>query len=335
MSKVLITGAAGFIGFHLTQKLLKKGFTVVGIDEINDYYDPELKTDRLKQLGIENIESGRWVENPSGELKFIQASTYSRTVVEEIFATHTFDYVVHLAAQAGVRNSIDNPYKYTQSNIEGFLPILEGCRHKTPKHLIFASSSSIYGNNSKIPFEESDTVDHPISLYAATKKANELMAHTYSHLYNLPVTGLRFFTVYGPWGRPDMAYYKFARAIFEGKEIEIFNNGNLKRDFTYIDDITEGIEKLLDKPSKHNPAYEIFNIGNSHPVKLMDFISSLEQNLGKEAKKVFKPMQPGDVYETYASTEKLHKKTGYQPSTKLEDGLANFAKWFLKYYDYK
>jgi len=335
MSRVLITGAAGFIGFHLTKKLLNKGFRITGIDEINDYYEPKLKRDRLQQLGIQHAKPGTWVTNSGGNLNFIQASTYDRGIVEQIFEEYDFDYVIHLAAQAGVRNSIDNPYKYTQSNIEGFLPILEACRHKIPKHLIFASSSSIYGNNSKIPFEESDAVDHPISLYAATKKANELMAHTYSHLYNIPVTGLRFFTVYGPWGRPDMAYFKFAKAIFEGKEIEIFNNGDLKRDFTYIDDITAGIEKLLDKPSEHNPTYDIFNIGNSHPVKLMDFISTLEQELGKEAKKVYKPMQPGDVYKTYASTEKLNKKTGYQPATNLKEGLSVFAEWFLNYYHYK
>ncbi|ALO14280.1 UDP-glucose 4-epimerase [Salinivirga cyanobacteriivorans] len=335
MSRVLITGAAGFIGFHLTKKLMNKGFEITGIDEINDYYEPKLKRDRLQQLGIQNAKPGTWVSNPDGNLNFIQASTYDKDIVEDIFDKYDFDYVIHLAAQAGVRNSIDNPYKYTQSNIEGFLPILEACRHKTPKHLIFASSSSIYGNNTKIPFEESDAVDHPISLYAATKKANELMAHTYSHLYNIPVTGLRFFTVYGPWGRPDMAYFKFAKAIFEGNEIEIFNNGDLKRDFTYIDDITEGIEKLLDKPSEDSPTYDIFNIGNSHPVKLMDFISTLEQELGKEAKKVYKPMQPGDVYKTYASTEKLNKKTGYQPATNLKEGLSVFAEWFLNYYHYK
>lgn len=332
MPKILITGAAGFIGFHLTRKLLQQNYTIIGIDEINDYYDPQLKWDRLKALGLQQNVIEYKGSQTGGRFTFIRMSTYEKEKIENLFNETQFDYIVHLAAQAGVRNSIDNPYAYTQSNIEGFLPILESCRHYPPKHLIFASSSSVYGNSTKIPFEESDTVDHPISLYAATKKANELMAHTYSHLYNIPITGLRFFTAYGPWGRPDMAYFKFANAIFKNHPIEIYNNGDLKRDFTYIDDITEGIEKLLNTPSPEEPTYEIFNIGNSKPVKLMDFISTLENKLGKKAKKIFKPMQPGDVYATFASTEKLHRKTGYEPSTTLEEGLEKFAKWFVDYY---
>ncbi len=332
MAKVLITGAAGFIGFHITQKLLNKGFTVTGLDEINNYYAPQLKTDRLRELGIEHIKAG--TVQSSSNFTFIQGSTYNKEIIESLFADHPFDYVIHLAAQAGVRNSIENPYAYTQSNIEVFLPILEACRHYTPKHLIFASSSSVYGNNTKIPFKESDAVDHPISLYAATKKANELMAHTYSHLYNIPATGLRFFTVYGPWGRPDMAYFKFAKSIMDNKPIDVYNNGDLRRDFTYIDDITEGIERLLENPSKDKPAFEIFNIGNSKPVKLMDFISTLEQKLGKEAKKIYKPMQPGDVYETYASTAKLEARINYSPGTKLAEGLERFADWFRAYYNF-
>ncbi|PLX22442.1 MAG: hypothetical protein C0599_06375, partial [Salinivirgaceae bacterium] len=263
---------------------------------------------------------------------FCKGCTDNRQLIETIFEEHKFDYVIHLAAQAGVRNSIDNPYAYTQSNIEGFLPLLEACRHHQPKHFIFASSSSVYGNSNSIQFKETDSVDTPISLYAATKKANELMAYTYSHLYNISVTGLRFFTVYGPWGRPDMAYYKFAKAIIDNKPIDIYNNGDLERDFTYIDDITQGIEKLIKKPSKNSPSYDIYNIGNSSPVKLMEFISTLEEKLGKEAIKNFKPMQPGDVFRTYASTEKLDKAIEYKPNTPLELGLERFANWFKEYY---
>jgi UDP-glucuronate 4-epimerase len=332
MQKVFITGVAGFIGFHLTRKLLDLDYEIYGIDEINNYYDIQLKIDRLKELGINSINEGAIESNKYHSFQFQKISTYKKEAIQEIFDSNQFDYVIHLAAQAGVRHSIDQPYDYTQSNIEGFLPILEACRKHKPKHFIFASSSSVYGNSTKIPFNENDTVDHPISLYAATKKANELMAYTYSHLYNIPATGLRFFTVYGPWGRPDMAYFKFAKSILEEKPIDIYNNGELRRDFTYIDDITEGIEKLLNKPSSEKPSYDIYNIGNSKPVHLMEFISILEDKIGKKAIKNFKPMQPGDVYETYASTEKLNSKTGYTPSTTLEEGLSFFADWYKSYF---
>ncbi|WP_462281021.1 NAD-dependent epimerase/dehydratase family protein [Salinivirga cyanobacteriivorans] len=329
MLKVLITGAAGFIGYHLSKELLNKGFEVVGIDEINDYYSTKLKYDRLKELGI-NFSGEKEPLNHKA-FEFRAVSTYDKKAIETLFSTHRFDYVIHLAAQAGVRYSITNPYSYTQSNIEGFLPLIEACRHHKPKHFIFASSSSVYGNCKKVPFEEDDVVDYPISLYAATKKANELMAYTYSHLYNIPTTGLRFFTVYGPWGRPDMAYFKFAKAIMAGEPIDVYNNGDLMRDFTYIDDITEGIYNLLDKPSEKNPSYEIFNIGNSQPVKLMDFIATLENHLNKKAIKNYKPMQPGDVYKTYASTEKLEQHVHYKPDTSLNAGLGRFVEWFKGY----
>lgn len=332
MPRVLLTGSAGFIGFHLAKHLVSNNYEVFGIDEINDYYDTNLKINRLKELGIFEVEQEKIVSSRNIPFTFMKLSTYNREGIEELFAKNSFDYVIHLAAQAGVRHSIDNPYAYTQSNIEGFLPILEACRTYKPKHFIFASSSSVYGNSDKIPFSENDTVDKPISLYAATKKANELMAHTYSHLYNISITGLRFFTVYGPWGRPDMAYFKFARAIMEERPIDVYNNGDLKRDFTYIDDITKGIKKLLTQPSVQKPSFDIFNIGNSTPVRLMDFISILEEKMGKKALKNFKPMQPGDVYETYASTEKLNNKTGYKPDTPLEKGLAEFAKWYKSYF---
>jgi UDP-glucuronate 4-epimerase len=332
MPKVLLTGAAGFIGFHLAKYLLQKNYEVIGVDEINNYYNTSLKINRLKELEINHIEEGKIEKSTKYSFSFIKMSTYNRKAVETLFADNKFDYIVHLAAQAGVRHSIDNPFAYSQSNIEGFLPLLEACRRHKPKHLIFASSSSVYGNSNKIPFSEDDNVDKPISLYAATKKANELMAYTYSHLYNISITGLRFFTVYGPWGRPDMAYFKFAKAIMEDKPIDVYNNGDLKRDFTYIDDITQGIEKLLKQPSNKTPSYDIFNIGNSNPVRLMDFISILEEKMGKKAIKNFKPMQPGDVYETYASTEKLNSRIGYKPDTPLERGLSNFAAWYKSYF---
>lgn len=332
MAKVLITGAAGFIGFHLTKYFIQNNYQVSGIDEINHYYDTQLKLDRLKELGIDEPNSDSIIHSGLKNFSFVKLSTYNRAGIEALFEKEKFDFIIHLAAQAGVRHSIDNPFAYSQSNIEGFLPLLEACRKHKPKHFIFASSSSVYGNNNKIPFSEKDRVDKPISLYAATKKANELMAYTYSHLYNISVTGLRFFTVYGPWGRPDMAYFKFAKAIMEEKPIDVYNNGDLKRDFTYIDDITQGIAKLLDQPSTQTPSYDIFNIGNSTPVRLMDFISILEEKMGKKAIKNFKPMQPGDVYETYASTEKLNAKIGYKPSTTLEKGLTVFADWYKSYY---
>jgi UDP-glucuronate 4-epimerase len=335
MSKVFLTGAAGFIGFHLIKLLLERNYEVIGIDELNDYYDVQLKKDRLKELGIEEIDEHVFTTSSRYPLSFGKISTYNRTQIEQIFSNHKFDYVIHLAAQAGVRNSIDNPYTYTQSNIEGFLPILEGCRHNKPKHLVYASSSSVYGNSKKVPFEESDSVDNPISLYAATKKANELMAHTYSHLYDIPATGLRFFTVYGPWGRPDMAYFKFADKIYSEQPIDIYNNGDLKRDFTYIDDVVKGIANILPKELTCNPRYQILNIGNSKPVNLMDFISTLEEKLGKSAMKNYLPMQLGDVNETYASTKKLEAFTNYKPSTSLKDGLEKFADWYNSYYNIK
>lgn len=329
---ILITGAAGFIGYHVTQALANSGNKIIAIDELNDYYDINLKLDRLKQLGIHsNPNSNEW-NSDKHSITFIKTGTYDREKIEELFSTSKFDYVIHLAAQAGVRNSITNPYDYTKSNIDGFLPILEGCRNHPVKHLLYASSSSVYGNSNKVPFEETDIVDNPISLYAATKKANELLAYTYSHLYAIPTTGLRFFTVYGPWGRPDMAYFKFAKAILEGKPIDVYNNGDLKRDFTYIDDITKGIEQLLNRPPTNPPWSDVFNIGNSSPVNLMDFISILEKNMEQEAMKNYKPMQPGDVYETYASTSKLEKHIGYKPNTPLSKGLEKFAKWYKEYY---
>ncbi len=325
MDKVLITGAAGFIGFHLTRRLLGENYQVIGIDELNDYYSVDLKKDRLAELG--------WRKGENNEnFQFYQFSTYDRRAIEGLFEDNKFDFVIHLAAQAGVRHSIDNPYSYTLSNIEGFLPILEACRNHPPKHMIFASSSSVYGNSNKIPFDETDVVDKPVSLYAATKKANELMAYTYSHLYNIPITGLRFFTVYGPWGRPDMAYFKFAKAILDGKPIDVYNNGNLRRDFTYIDDVVDGICGLLKKPSGKEPPYNIFNIGNSIPVNLLEFINILEDKLGKKSIKSFKPMQAGDVYETYASVKKISDYINYQPRVNLETGLQRFANWFKDYY---
>lgn len=331
--KILVTGAAGFIGFHLTQKLAKLNHSITAIDELNSYYDIELKKNRLKELGISVQNDANPVQSNKYDISFIKVATYKTALIESIFEKNKFDCVIHLAAQAGVRNSISNPYDYTKSNIDGFLPILEGCRNHKIKHLLYASSSSVYGNSGKVPFEETDTVDNPISLYAATKKANELMAHTYSHLYGIPTTGLRFFTVYGPWGRPDMAYYKFANAITNNEPIDIYNNGDLKRDFTFIDDIIEGIINLIPNSSTNIPPCEIFNIGNSKPVHLMEFISILESKLGKAAIKNYKDMQPGDVYVTYASTEKLEKHINYKPNTPLDKGLEEFAKWYNKYYN--
>lgn len=331
-NNILITGAAGFIGFHLTQALSQMGSKITAVDELNDYYDINLKRARLNELGIKpNIETEKWTSEKYN-IEFYKTATYDRQSIEHLFKTIQFDYVIHLAAQAGVRNSITSPYDYTKSNIDGFLPILEGCRNHRVKHLLYASSSSVYGNSSNVPFKETDTVDNPISLYAATKKANELMAHTYSHLYGIPTTGLRFFTVYGPWGRPDMAYFKFANAITHNKPIDVYNNGNLRRDFTYIDDIIKGIIGLITKAPTTTPKHEIFNIGNSSPVNLMDFISILESNLGKKAIKNYKPMQPGDVYETYASTEKLEKHINYKPETPLSKGITLFSDWYKTYY---
>jgi len=341
--KTLITGAAGFIGFHLSKRLLDDGHTVIGIDNLNNYYDPKLKENRLAIL----------LKYPNFTFHKIDIS--DRPAMEQFFASLNHEhrtsnveqfYIVHLAAQAGVRYSLENPYAYIDSNVYGFLNILEGCRRHSPRHLIFASSSSVYGLNTKMPFSVQHNVDHPVSLYAATKKANELMAHTYAYLYNIPTTGLRFFTVYGPWGRPDMALFKFTKAILEGTPIDVYNYGNMKRDFTYIDDIIEGIIRIMDKipesdctwngenprPSSSKAPYKLYNIGNNNPVDLLYFIETIEKYLGKKATKNLLPMQPGDVPETYADIEDLTKATGFKPSTPIEEGTKRFVEWFRGYY---
>ncbi|CAM3940676.1 NAD-dependent epimerase [Xenorhabdus thuongxuanensis] len=332
--KYLVTGAAGFIGFHLIKKLIKNGNHVIGIDNINDYYDVSLKKSRLEVLSNLN------------NFKFIFMNVSDRKPIEELFLNNKFDRVIHLAAQAGVRYSLINPYSYSESNLSGFITILEGCRHNNVDHLVYASSSSVYGLNDQLPFSTSDSVDHPVSLYAATKKANELMAHSYSHLYGIPTTGLRFFTVYGPWGRPDMALFKFTKAILNHESIDVYNNGQLSRDFTYVDDIVEGILRVSDivpiadnswTPKIGNPAnssapYKIYNIGNGSPVNLMDYITALENSLGIKAIKNMLPMQPGDVYSTWADTEDLFKATGYKPSTNISDGVEQFIQWYKQYY---
>ena len=333
--KVLVTGSAGFIGFHLSSRLLKEGFDVVGLDNLNDYYDVNVKKNRLKILQ----------ENTG--FKFQLTSLENRKEMQEIFKSNSFDYVVNLAAQAGVRYSIENPESYVDSNLVGFANILEGCRHNHVKHLVYASSSSVYGLNTGMPFSVTHNVDHPISLYAASKKANELMAHTYSYLYKLPTTGLRFFTVYGPWGRPDMALFLFTKAIIENKPIKVFNNGDMKRDFTYIDDIVEGVFRIIKnipEPEKDfsfdtpNPSasgaapYRLYNIGNNNPVSLMDFIKAIENALGKTAKKDFLPLQAGDVPATWANVDKLIKDTGFLPKTSVDEGIAKFIKWYKSYY---
>lgn len=347
--KILVTGSAGFIGFHLSQKLLDKGYNVVGLDNINDYYDPKLKFDRLKELGIikEEISYGKIVKsNKYSRFEFIKLNLEDKLELDQFFQQLNFDKVCNLAAQAGVRYSVENPQAYIDSNIIGFINILEACRSHEIKHLTYASSSSVYGLNQKLPFSTLDNVDHPISLYAASKKSNELMAHTYSNLFNLPTTGLRFFTVYGPWGRPDMALFLFTKAILEGNTISVFNNGEMIRDFTYVDDIVEGVIKVIESPAKPNTTwdgknptpdssvapYKVYNIGNSSPVKLMDFISEIEKKLNKEAKKDFLPLQPGDVTETYADVSGLVRDLNYQPNTKIEVGISNFIDWYKSYY---
>ena len=332
--KILITGAAGFIGYHLAKRLIDDGYNVYGIDNINNYYDTGLKYDRLKNL--------------EGKHNFVfeKIDVADKDKLNAFVGKYQPSVVIHLAAQAGVRYSLENPSAYIESNLVGFGNILEIARNLEIDHLIYASSSSVYGANKKIPFSESDPVNHPVSLYAATKKANELMAHTYSNLYEIPTTGLRFFTVYGPWGRPDMAYFSFTKAIYEGKPINVFNNGNMERDFTYIDDIVEGIVRLIDKIPKSNSAwdyinpdpatsfapYRIFNIGNNQPVKLLDFISILEELTGTEAKKNFLPMQPGDVKSTFANIDRLNNLTGFKPQTPLKEGLRKFVDWYKNYY---
>lgn len=332
--KILVTGAAGFIGSHASLRLLARGDTVVGIDNLNDYYDPQLKRDRLARL------------TPQAGFRFVQLDVADRAGMERLFAEEKFDRVIHLAAQAGVRYSLQNPHAYVDSNLVGFMNILEGCRHNKVQHLVYASSSSVYGGNTKMPFSERDPVDHPISLYAATKKANELMAHTYSHLYGLPTTGLRFFTVYGPWGRPDMALFLFTKAALEGKPIDVFNHGKMRRDFTYIDDIVEGVIRTMDRVAEPDPAFDadkpdpghskapfrVFNIGNNNPVELMNFISAIERSLGQEIKKNFLPIQDGDVPATFADTDELNAWTGFVPATSVEDGVARFVAWYRDYY---
>lgn len=335
INKVLITGAAGFIGFFLSKRLLDMGIEVVGIDNLNDYYDPELKKSRLQMLAAYE------------KFTFAKLDMADRKGVATLFNTHHFDSAVNLAAQAGVRYSLENPHSYVDSNVVGFLNILEGCRNTAVKHLVFASSSSVYGGNTKMPFSVHDNVDHPVSLYAATKKSNELMAHTYSHLYGLPVTGLRFFTVYGPWGRPDMAYFLFTKAILAGQPINVFNHGRMKRDFTYIDDIIEGVIRVMQiqpQPNsewdryKADPAssycpYKIYNIGNNQQEDLMYFIEVLENCLGKKAEKNFLPMQNGDVPATYANVDDLTKDVNFKPSTSIEEGLKKFVEWYKGYYN--
>ena len=332
--KVLVTGAAGFIGMHVVQRLAARGDRVVGIDNLNAYYDPSLKHARLAQLAA------------LPAFRFEPLDLVDGPALDALFAREKFDRVVHLAAQAGVRHSIDNPLAYGDSNLAGFLNVLEACRRHPAGHLVYASSSSVYGGNAKMPFSETDSVDHPVSLYAATKKANELMAHAYSHLYGIPTTGLRFFTVYGPWGRPDMAYFSFTRDILAGKPIDVFNDGRMMRDFTYIDDIVDGVVAVLDKPATPDPAfdpvaphpgrsrapYRVFNIGNNNPVQLLDFISCIEDALGKKAEKRLLPLQDGDVPATYANTDALRDWVGFVPGTSVQTGIARFVAWYREYY---
>lgn len=347
--KILVTGTAGFIGHFTALSLVKQGYDVVGLDNINDYYDPDLKYGRLKEQGFERTsvkESTLITSTKHKKLRFIKCSLEDATTMAKLFSEEKFDYVCHLAAQAGVRYSIENPNAYVQSNIVGFLNIIENCRHYKIKHLVFASSSSVYGLNKSMPFKTSDNTDHPVSLYAATKKSNEMMAHTYAHLYNIPMTGLRFFTVYGPWGRPDMAPFLFTDAAFKNQPIKVFNNGDMFRDFTYVGDIVEGISRVINKIPQANPQwdsnnpnpatssapYQIFNIGNHEPVRLLDFISAIENASGIKIKKEMYPMQDGDVQYTYADIETFMAYTGYRPKTKLQDGINAFVTWYKEFY---
>ncbi|WP_449355153.1 NAD-dependent epimerase [Virgibacillus natechei] len=336
MKKILVTGSAGFIGSHLSRRLLIEGHQVIGIDNVNDYYDPQLKKDRLKQLNNENF-------------TFIKTDLEDLDSINQTFEKYKPEVVINLAAQAGVRYSLENPHAYINSNIVGFTNILEACRHYKVEHLIYASSSSVYGANTTKPFSTNDNIDHPLSLYAATKKSNELMAHTYSHLYGIPTTGLRFFTVYGPWGRPDMALFLFTKAIVNDDPIDVYNHGKMMRDFTYVDDIVESIARLTKKPARPNPdwsagnpdpgssyaPYKVYNIGNNSPVRLMDFIEAIENKLGKTAKKNYLPLQPGDVPETYANVEDLYRDIDFQPQTTIQDGVNKFIDWYLEYYGVK
>ena len=333
--KILLTGAAGFIGFHLSQKLLEQDYQIIGIDNLNDYYDPSLKKSRLEILGHYN------------NFNFHKVGLEDKEAVDNIFETYQPTHVINLAAQAGVRYSIENPYAYVDSNIIGFINVLEACRNYPVEHFLYASSSSVYGGNKVAPFSTNHNVDHPVSLYAATKKSNELMAHTYSHLYGIPTTGLRFFTVYGPYGRPDMAYFSFTKDILADKPIKVFNHGKMERDFTYIDDIVEGIVKLIDKVPTANKEwdeskddlstsfapYKIYNIGNNNPVQLMRFINALESAIGKKAEKIYIDMQPGDVLRTYADVSNLERDIGFKPSTSIESGLEKFVDWYKEYYN--
>jgi UDP-glucuronate 4-epimerase len=332
--KILLTGAAGFIGSTAALRLLARGDEVVGLDNLNDYYDVQLKLDRLARL------------TPHEGFRFVKLDVADRPGMEKLFADEHFDRVIHLAAQAGVRYSLVNPQAYVESNVVGFMNVLEGCRHTKVQHLVYASSSSVYGGNTRMPFSEHDSVDHPVSMYAATKKANELMAHTYSHLYGLPTTGLRFFTVYGPWGRPDMALFLFTKAILEGRPIDVFNHGNMQRDFTYVDDIVEGVIRVLDKtatpdaafraerpdPGTSNVPYRVFNIGNHQPVPLMDYIGCLEDLFGRKAEKNFLPLQDGDVPATYADVDALQDWVGFAPATDIRTGIGRFVDWYRGYY---
>lgn len=331
---ILVTGAAGFIGFHLSKMLVEAGHKVVGLDNINDYYDPQLKYDRLKELGISDKNAIKFNENCESSkfenFEFIRLNLEDRENLPNLFRHYQFEKVINLAAQAGVRYSIENPEAYIDSNLVGFANLLECCRHHEIKHLIYASSSSVYGQNKKVPFSTEDNVDHPISLYAATKKSNELMAHTYSHLYGFPTTGLRFFTVYGPWGRPDMAMFLFTDAIINDKPIKVFNNGDQERDFTYIDDIVAGVVKIVDK--NNCKGYSLYNIGNSKPINLLEFIKEIEQKLGKSAQKEMLPKQPGDVERTWADVESLKRKFEYKPSTDISQGVEKFVNWYKEYY---
>ena len=331
MKNYLVTGAAGFIGFHVARQLLSRGDRVVGVDNLNDYYEVALKEGRLKQLDHDSF-------------RFLRLGVEDRSGVENLFQEESFDVVIHLAAQAGVRYSLENPSAYIDSNLVGFGNMLEACRQQSIQHLVYASSSSVYGANKQMPFSTEQSVDHPLSLYAATKKANELMAHTYSHLYDLPTTGLRFFTVYGPWGRPDMATFLFTKAILDGKPIRVFNDGKMKRDFTYIDDIVEGVVRVADRIPERDPdcagdtpdrspaPYRVYNIGNSEPVELLRFIEVIEESLGIQARKELLPMQPGDVPATFADVSPLQRDVGFQPNTPIEVGVAEFVKWYREYY---
>ena len=333
--KILVTGAAGFIGFHTCLKLVNQGHNVYGIDNINDYYDPKLKFDRLIELGFDKFDVEIFKNNTQStkfnSLRFSRIDLVDDDSIDNLFKQEQFEIVCHLAAQAGVRHSIKNPKAYIDSNINGFLNILEGCRNHKVKHLVYASSSSIYGENKKVPFETTDNVDHPISLYAATKKSNELMAHTYGHLYGFKTTGLRFFTAYGPWGRPDMAYYLFAKAISNDQPIKVFNNGQMERDFTYIDDIVNGITKIIEKNIDLREHYKIYNIGNNKTESLKDFIVIIEKAIGKKAIKEMYPMQQGDVTRTFANVDELIKDYNYSPSTDIKSGIESFINWFLNY----